>query len=362
MKLKQTALYNEHIKLGARMAAFAGWEVPLNYGSQIAEHTAVREDAGMFDVSHMNVVDIQGIGAGQFLLKLLANNVAKLNPGNALYSCMLNDNAGIIDDIILYYIDDSSYRMIANAATHDKDLAWLQKQSKSFNVKLSERSDLALIAIQGPHAISKTLQTLTPNQRAKAELLQNYQGIEANNWWIARTGYTGEEGYEIMLPTDQAAAFWQKLLAAGIKPCGFVARDSLRLEAGMRLYGADMDEETSPIEAGISWSVDWDPFERDFIGRKNLEQLKTHGVTHKLFGLILEKEKGILRAHQKIITEHGEGEITSGGFSPTLDCSIALAKLPVKVKIGDHCQVIIRNKEVDCTITKSVFARKGRKI
>lgn len=345
------------------MADFAGWEMPLYYGSQIEEHHAVRNDAGVFDVSHMNIVDFKGIGARGYLQRLLANDVDKLNLSQALYSCMLNETGGIIDDLIVYKISEQHYRVVVNAATHDKDLAWFKKQKNKYDVKIIERNELAMLAIQGPNAIRKTSSVFTDKQREAVKDLKVFYGIGVDDWWIARTGYTGEDGYEIILPAEQTEEFWQKLLAAGVNPCGLVARDSLRLEAGMMLYGSDMDEGTSPLESNLGWTIAWKPETRDFIGRKALEVQKKAGIKRNIYGLVLETGKRILRAHQKVFAEETEiGEITSGGFSPTLGYSIALARLRATVKIGDELTVDIRGKQISVRVVKPQFVRKGKKV
>lgn len=363
MNVKRTPLFDEHKKLNAHMAPFGGWEMPLNYAGQIEEHNFVREDAGMFDVSHMNVVDFKGKDVIKFLHYLIANNVSVLKEGQALYSCMLNEKAGVVDDLIVYKINDEYFRMVINAATHDKDIAWLEKQITKFDVEMTEKTEFVMIAVQGPNAITKTQEVFTPEQRTETKGLGRFYGVDVEGWWIARTGYTGEDGYEIMVPEDKAIEFWQNLLSAGVKPCGLVCRDSLRLEAGMRLYGSDMNEDVSPLEASIGWSVAWQPEDRDFIGRKVLEQQKKDGVKNKLCGLILDKGKGILRSHQKVFTNKGdEGEITSGGFSPTLGHSIAFVMLPSYVKIGDEVSVEIRGKKIEGKIVKPVFVKDGKKV
>jgi aminomethyltransferase len=361
--LKHTPLYEQHLALHAKMADFAGWEMPLYYGSQIEEHQIVRKDAGMFDVSHMNVVDFVGEGARDYLRHLIANDVDKLTiPGKALYSCMLNEKGGVVDDLIVYKYNDRDYRMVVNGATREKDLAWFAKQKNDFKVEIKQRADFAMIAIQGPNAIAKTQSVFTPEQKAASKDLQVFQGVEVNGWWIARTGYTGEDGYEIMIPVPEVVAFWQALLKAGVAPCGLVPRDSLRLEAGMCLYGSDMDENITPLEASLDWTIAWEPKDRNFIGREALEKQKNKGVTRKLFGLVLDKGMGILRSHQKVQGPEGEGEITSGGFAPSLGQSIAVARLPIGAKYGDHFFVEIRGKQVPAKVVKPNFVRKGKKV
>lgn len=355
----RTPLYQTHLNAGAKMVDFGGWDMPINYGSQIEEHNAVRGDAGMFDVSHMTVVDVNGTESKAFLQKLLANDVAKLkSPGKALYTGMLNPEGGVIDDLIVYNME-AGYRLVVNCATREKDLAWMNAQADGFDVTIEERPEMAMVAIQGPEALAKTAQALT----GAAELIENlsvFQGQPWNDWFIARTGYTGEDGLEIMLPGDQAPEFWQQLQAQGVAPCGLGARDTLRLEAGMNLYGSDMDETVSPLSAAMGWTIAWEPKQRDFIGRSALEEQKSQGSYDKLVGLVMET-RGVLRGHQKVIVDGvGEGEITSGTFSPTLGYSVALARVPKATQ--DSAQVEIRGKLHQVRVVKPPFVRNGKKV
>jgi aminomethyltransferase len=358
---QKTVLYDKHIEYGGKLVDFAGWQMPVNYGSQMDEHHQVRNDAGMFDVSHMTVVDLSGEGVKAFLQYLLANDVDKLKQqGKALYSCMLNHDGGVIDDLIVYYMNDGWYRMVVNAATRDKDLAWIDEQSAGYEVEINERPDLAMIAVQGPHAREKAIEALPVDVVEAASELDRFFGCDCGEWFVGRTGYTGEDGFEIMLPDTEAPAFWDRLAEAGVKPCGLGARDTLRLEAGMNLYGTDMTENTSPLISGLGWTIAWEPAERDFIGRDALQKERDKGVTQKLVGLILE-DRGILRGHQKVIVENsGEGETTSGTFSPTLKQSIAFARVPKQA--GDHCHVEIRGKLLNAKIVKPVFVRDGKSV
>ena len=355
---KRTVLYDSHVAAGARLVDFGGWDMPVNYGSQIDEHHAVRSDAGMFDVSHMTVLDLEGARAREFLQKLLANDVAKLKePGKALYSCMLNNQAGIIDDLIVYFMRDDWFRMVVNAATHDKDLAWIGQQAQPFGIKLTERH-LAMIAVQGPNAREKAASVLPASLRELALALKAFSAVEGEGLFVARTGYTGEDGFEIMIPTEQAAEYWREFMQAGVKPAGLGARDTLRLEAAMNLYGSDMDEGVTPLESGLAWTIAWEPHDRDFIGRKALTAQRDAGPKRKFVGLLLE-DKGVLRGHQRVVAEGvGEGEITSGTFSPTLDRSIALARVPVAA--GDEVQVDIRGRLCKARVVKPPFVRNGK--
>jgi aminomethyltransferase len=354
--MRRTPLYDAHVTAGARMVDFTGWEMPINYGSQIDEHHRVRREAGMFDVSHMTVVDIRGPQSRDFLSFLLANDVAKLHkPGKALYSCMLNEQGGVIDDLITYFIKEEWFRLVVNAATRDKGLAWLQRQGSRFAVAITEHHELAMIAIQGPDARGKVLPLLPLADSVAAGNLKPFTAKHHGSLFVARTGYTGEDGFEISLPAGDAEGFWNRLLESEVAPCGLGARDTLRLEAGMNLYGQDMDEDVSPLESGLAWTVAMKD-ERQFVGREALEAQKSQGIKRKLAGLVLEG-RGVMRPHQKVITAEGEGETTSGGFSPTLQKAIAFARLPAAA--GNSCEVEIRGKLLPARIVKPPFVRNG---
>lgn len=404
--------------MGAKMVDFGGWDMPVNYGSQIDEHHQVRNDCGMFDVSHMRVVDIKGKGARDFLRYLLANNVDKLTtPGKALYSCMLLENGGVIDDLIVYFMEEQWFRIVVNAGTADKDIAWMRQQATEHAkthpecyavsegeahaevsaevappeeeikrvpnaylfgdmtqeeaaklifgeqseepaekppLDIADHTELSIIAIQGPHAREKLWEAM-PGSQQLTEKLAPFSAIVLGTMFIARTGYTGEDGFEVMLPSIAAPYFWKSLTDKGVEPCGLGARDTLRLEAGMNLYGQDMDESVNPLESGLAWTVDLKS-ERDFIGKA---ALLANPPTRKLAGLVLQ-DRGVLRGHQKVHTAHGEGEITSGSFSPTLNQSIALARVPKDVQIGDQVQVAIRDKMLAAKVVKYPFARNGK--
>ena len=355
---QRTPLYDSHVAANAKIVDFAGWEMPIHYGSQIEEHHAVRRDAGMFDVSHMLAIDLAGKDAQAWLRHLIANDVAKLTlPGKALYSCMLKEDGGVIDDLIVYFFTPERYRIVVNAGTAAKDVAWMQKQLAGYDATLTPRRDLAMIAVQGPQAREKFWAAF-PASRPCSQDLQPFQAIDWNDWLIARTGYTGEDGFEIAIPAAEAASVWTSLAASGVAPCGLGARDTLRLEAGMNLYGQDMDETVGPLESGLAWTVDFKDVGRDFIGRKALQAQK---LTRQLVGLLL-LDRGVLRSHQKVITSHGIGETTSGSFSPTLNQSIALARVPVEVAIGDEVSVEIRDKQLKARVVKSSFARHGKSL
>ena len=359
---RRTPLYDLHVELGARMVDFGGWDMPVNYGSQIEEHHAVRRDAGIFDVSHMCVIDARGPRTRAFLSKLVANDVAKLkSSGKALYSCMLNEQGGVIDDLIIYFIDESFFRIVVNAGTRDKDLAWMRGIAPSFGVELTERTDLAMLAVQGPNARAKVAELLPAEHREAALALGVFSGRQLGNWFVARTGYTGEDGFEIMLPAADAVRTWRDLNARGVKSAGLGARDTLRLEAAMNLYGNDMDESQNPLECGLAWTISFDDATRDFIGRKALESSLASGLHKKLVALILD-DRGVLRGHQKVIVPglagDNEGEITSGTFSPTMEKSIALARVPRAA--GDRVQVDVRGKLLNARVVKAPFVRKGQ--
>jgi len=354
--MRRTPLYQSHVAAGARMVDFTGWEMPIHYGSQIDEHHRVRNDAGMFDVSHMTVVDIRGPQTREFLSHLLANDVAKLQqPGAALYSCMLKEQGTVIDDLIAYFLAEEWFRLVVNAATRDKDLAWLERQGAAFSVAITEQPELAMIAVQGPQARARVLALLNEDQAVAADALQPFTAEHYGDLFIARTGYTGEDGFELTLPAEQAENFWQRLLEAAVAPCGLGARDTLRLEAGMNLYGQDMDEDVTPLESGLGWTVAMKD-NRGFIGREALETQTARGISLRLVGLVLEG-RGILRPRQKVLTARGEGETTSGGFAPTLRKAIALARIPAGA--DDSCEVEIRGKLLPARIVKVPFVRNG---
>jgi aminomethyltransferase len=355
---RRTPLFELHQELSARIIDFGGWEMPLQYGSQIAEHHAVRTAAGVFDVSHMGIVDFTGSGARSLLARLLANDVGKLRlPGTALYSLMLNEGGGVLDDLIVYFIDEDWFRIVLNASTRDKDLAWMRPHAREFQVDMNERHDLAMLAIQGPHARAHVAQLLTPDGAQLALALHPFAGRTIEGWFIARTGYTGEDGFEVMLPPSDAVRTWRALNERGVVSCGLGARDTLRVEAGLCLYGSDMDERTHPYESGLGWTVAWEPASRQFIGREALEEIHRRGASRQLVGLLLES-RGVLRAHQVILSAAGEGEVTSGTFSPTLDRSIGLARVPVAAP--PRVQVELRGKLLDARIVKPPFVRHGK--
>ena len=354
----KTSVYDRHVEAGARIVDFGGWDLPLHYGSQKEEHHVVRSKAGVFDISHMTIVDLKGGHVRDFLRHLLANDVGKLqDSGKALYTCMLNEDGGVIDDLIIYFMDESWFRLVVNAATRDRFLAWIRQHADAYDVTVSERAELAMIAVQGPKARELAAPSVDVEWRQPALDLRPFHSMEANDMFISRTGYTGEDGWEMVMSAAQAPAVWNRLLAAGVAPCGLAARDTLRLEAAMNLYGSDMDETISPLEAGLGWTIAWDPDDRDFVGRGPLEKMRASSA-RRFVGLLLE-DKGVLRKHQRVVVDGvGDGEITSGGFSPTIGRSIALARLPA----GDYdrAQVDVRGKLLSVRIVKTPFVRNGQ--
>ncbi len=353
-----TPLHARHLAAGARMVDFGGWDMPLHYGSQLEEHHLVRRDAGIFDVSHMTIVDISGRDAEVFLRHLLANDVAKLeSPGRGLYSCMLNESGGIVDDLISYRRGECDYRVVVNAATRASDLAWMQAVAGTFDVEVAERPEAVMLAVQGPSAVDRAAPLLPRELREAAPALGSFCCLESGGVFVARTGYTGEDGFEVIFDAGGGLEFWDASAAAGIRPCGLGARDTLRLEAGLCLYGQDMDQQTSPLISGLGWTVAWEPKERDFVGRSALEREKTDASRPKLAGLILD-DRGIMRHGQRVMTSAGDGVVTSGGFSPTIQRSIALARIPGEA--AGVCQVEIRKAHRAAKIVRPPFVRNGK--
>ncbi len=354
---RQTPLHGHHLRAGARMVDFGGWQMPLHYGSQVQEHHQVRNTAGMFDVSHMTVVDVEGTDARAYLRYLLANDVARLEQdGKAMYACMLNEQGGVVDDLIVYFRGGDRYRVVVNAATREQDLAWMAHHAQPFAVRVQEQPELAMVAVQGPEAVGH-LATVLPDLAERLRQQARFSAFSHLDWFFARTGYTGEDGYEIILPAADAGALWEQLEQAGVPPCGLGARDTLRLEAGMNLYGQDMDQNVTPLESGLAWTVAWEPADRDFIGRKALEAQRQAGPARKLVGLVLV-DRGVLRTGQTVQCGQGTGIITSGGFSPTLGRSIAMARVPVDC--GARPQVDVRGRQLDVLCVRMPFVRNGR--
>ena len=355
MTQRRTSLHDEHVAAGARMTPFAGWTMPLHYGSQIAEHHQVRRAAGMFDVSHMAVIDLAGAGALGLLGYVFAGDPGKATPGRAVYGVILNENAGVIDDVILYGREDG-YRLVANAANRERVLGWLLGGLKYTDATIREREDLAMIAVQGPQARAAFAEAAGVDVQGLAP----FATLEHGAWMIARTGYTGEDGVEAILPDDEAPELWRRLATAGVAPAGLAARDTLRLEAGLNLHGQDMDEHTTPLEANLGWTIAWNPPERDFIGRTALAQQRAEKSANVQKGIVMEEAKGVLRHGHVVVTELGEGVITSGSFSPTLGYSIALARVPRGA--AGECRVRLRGREAPARIIKPPFVRHGKRV
>lgn len=369
--LQRTPFYQSHLDNNGKIVDFSGWELPIHYGSQIQEHEAVRTDAGMFDVSHMVVTDVEGKDAKAWLQKLLANDIAKAKfVGKAIYSAMLNDDGGVIDDLIAYRMNEAEtqYRIVSNAATRDKDLVQFDKVAKDFDfdITINERPELAMLAIQGPNALQK-LATAKPDWAHTLNDLKPFVGkdlidIEGKDWFVAKTGYTGEDGVEVILPAHAAAAFFTLLKAHGIVPTGLGARDTLRLEAGMNLYGHEMDETISPYECGMSWTLALKD-NRDFIGRQSIEAKQAKaladGTDVTQVGLVLEG-RGVLREGMTVTLSNGKtGTITSGTFSPSLKHSIAIARIPNTKDLT--ATVDIRGTATPVRIISLPFVRNGKK-
>ena len=356
----RTALYDSHVEAGARMVPFGGWDMPLHYGSQLQEHHRVRAEAGVFDVSHMTIVDLEGLGTRDFLRRLLANDVARLSaPGGALYSCMLNETGGILDDLIVYFRGEERYRLVVNAATRASDLAWIEAQraASAPEVALTHRADLAMLALQGPMAERVLAQVYPAATLSAVRTLKAFQFVERPEGFIARTGYTGEDGFEIILPAASAPALWRALVTAGAAPCGLGARDTLRLEAGLSLYGTDLDDAHTPAECGLAWTVALTPAERAFIGRA---ALTARTPRFRQIGLVLEG-RGVLRNGLAVrFADGAEGAITSGGFSPTLQRAIALARVPPAAAGQRLCEVLLRGQPVPAALVKPPFVRHGQ--
>ncbi len=342
------------------MVDFGGWDMPLHYGSQLAEHHKVRQSAGIFDVSHMRTVEIKGAGARPFLRYLLANDVGKLKlPGKALYGCLLNAEGGVLDDLIVYFLADDWFRLVVNAGPGEQDIAWLHRHAAPFGVDVVPQPEFAMLAIQGPEAFARAETVLGRQTLATLTGLKPFQAVFAGELFLARTGYTGEEGFEVIAAADRAVSLWERLVAAGVAPVGLGARDTLRLEAGMNLYGHDMDATVTPWESGLGWTVALGEG-RDFIGRAALERALTAGIARKLVGLLL-LGPGVLRSGQRVRCASGEGVLTSGSFSPTLERGIALARVPAAVAVDEECEVELRpGRPAPSRVVSVPFVRNGR--
>jgi len=362
---RRTQLYEVH-KKSAKLMVFAGFEMPLWYKGIIQEHLAVRNSVGIFDISHMGRVIIQGPDSERFLNYVITNDVSKLSPNSAQYSVMCNEKGGIIDDFVIYRLESEKFMFVANAANREKDYNWLVKNSKNFNVELTEISDsVAMLSVQGPKA-EKTLQKISTEDLSKIERFKGAPARLANmEVFVSRTGYTGEDGFEIFIwntPLDKptnAVKLWDAILEAGkdfgIEPCGLGARDTLRLEAGMCLYGNDMDETTTPLEAALSFVV---KLQKDnFIGKEVLLKQKAEGIKRKRVGLLM-LEQGIPRRNYEVCDDKGGniGYVTSGTFSPLLNCGIGMAYVAMpSAQEGNFVNVKIRGKLVKAKIVSFPF-------
>ncbi|MBF0178673.1 MAG: glycine cleavage system aminomethyltransferase GcvT [Magnetococcales bacterium] len=359
-KTHQTILYDRHVGLGARITPFAGWEMPLHYGSQIQEHHVVRRACGVFDVSHMGIVDVTGEESLHYLQLMLACDPGRLGDGGGQYGLLLNDHGGVADDLIAYRLASNRFCLVINAGNREKDLAWLRIHAPAFKVTITERTDLAMLAVQGQESLLRMTGCLPPDLTDAVTALPAFHLLERHGWRVARTGYTGEEGYEVMLPLREAVAFWDRLLHAGVVAAGLGARDTLRLEAGLSLYGRDLHDKGNPLECGLGWTIAWDPPQRKFIGRQALEPLRHDPAVKKRIGLILE-EKGVLRDQQTVLLDGAAvGVITSGGYSPTLERGIALAIVERHLQPGSPCQVDVRGRLLNARAVRPPFARFGK--
>ncbi len=350
--LKRTALYEAHVRAGAKMTPFAGWTMPLNYGSQVAEHQSVRSAAGVFDVSHMTQAEVIGPEAEALLRYLLVGDVARLAPGKGLYSLALDQSAGILDDLLVYRLP-ASFRIVFNAATRDTLAPWLQSHAAQFQADISICEGLAMLAIQGPDALALAAEATGQS----CSDIDSFGIAQFGQWLVARTGYTGEDGVELMLPAADARHLWQRLGELGVRYCGLGARDTLRLEAGLNLYGQDMSADTHPLESRLGWTVAWQPETRDFIGRKRLQEIADQGSARQLTGIELTG-KGVMRPGAEVQTSGGPGVVTSGSFSPSLGYSIGLARVPVGV--DRQVRVIIRGAPKVASLVSPRFIARTR--
>lgn len=362
---KSTPLLEQHQQLNARMMGFGGWNMPVQYEGITVEHQSVRQKVGMFDISHMGKFLLEGPNLRQQLQPLVASDLSQLEPGQAKYSVFLNEQAGIIDDLIFYFegVTESGIetgKLIVNASTTAKDKAWLLEHVSAEEIGFKDVSDsLVLLALQGPDAIA-TLQHLTPTDLNAIRNYRHQSGtILEQPAWFARTGYTGEDGFEVMVDPDTGKKLWQTLLNAGVTPCGLGARDTLRLEAAMALYGQDINETTTPYEAGLGWLVNLD--QGEFIGINALKAQQQSGPQRKLVGLQMQGRHIARHDYPVMVNDQEVGIITSGSFSPTLGKAIALAYVPTALaKSGTELMVLIRNKPQPATVVKKPFYRRPK--
>ena len=344
--LLRTPLHDRHVALGARMVPFAGWEMPVQYEGVIPEHRAVRHDAGVFDVSHMGEIEVEGPRALELLQGLISSDLAKVEPGHARYTLLTNDEGGIVDDLIAYRLDEFRWLLVVNAANKDVDYAWVKEREISGSDVRDVSDEYALLAVQGPHAIEKlVLPPAARNTFAEEEI----DGVET---MVNRTGYTGEDGCEILCMAEDAVRLWDAILARGVTPCGLGARDTLRLEACLALHGNDISPETDAISAGLGWTCALD---KDFTGVEELRRIKEQGPERKLVAFVME-ERAIPRHGMAI---EGGGEVTSGTHSPTLDVGIGMGYVPAaQAEVGTELGIDVRGKTRRARVVKKPFYKR----
>lgn len=360
--MKRTPLYNVHVKAGGKIVPFGGFEMPVQYAGIVEEHKTVRNAVGVFDVSHMGEFFVKGKQALSFLQKITINDVSKLSPGKAQYSAMCYENAGIVDDLLIYMLAENNYMVVVNASNIDKDFEWMSKVLSPEVIFENKSDETALLAIQGPKSL-ETLQKLTDVRLAEIPYYHFVQGnVSGIEMIISRTGYTGELGFEIYFPSAEAEKAWNALFEAGkefgIAPIGLGARDTLRLEMGYCLYGNDIDQTTNPLEAGLGWITKLS--KENFTAKSVLEEIKTKGLNRKLVGMVLH-EKAIPR-HGYAVTANGEniGTVTSGTFSPSLEKGIAMGYVTLQhSKIDTEVFIDVRGKIMKATVVQLPFLKKN---
>ena len=352
--MNKTPLNNAHIELGAKMVNFSHWEMPISYTSLIEEHHAVRNTAGVFDVSHMSVFDFNGGDQVAFFEKIFANDIKKIsNEDKAIYGALLNEEGGILDDLIIYHANEK-FRLVSNCSTREQNRQWYEKHAVEFGVEVVERSDMGILAIQGPDALSKILSIDGINPQVNN--LQSFGCMFDGDKLYARTGYTGEDGLEIIVPSEDINQFWDQALRLGCTPIGLGARDTLRLEAGLNLYGNDMTIENHPYESNLGWTIDMTDENRQFIGKQALLSID-QSKSQKIVGIIL-RDKGVLRSGYEVIHDEGKGVVLSGSYSPTLQSSIGLARVDQGYKKDG--KVMIRNKMLNIDFVSPRFIERGK--
>ena len=365
--LAQTPLYNIGVQLKARFTSFGGWEMPVQYSGITQEHQAVRNAAGMFDISHMGKFTLQGKNVISQLEKLVPSDLSRLKPGKAQYTVLLNNKAGIIDDIIIYHqgIDNGieKIKIIVNAATTQKDKTWLLEHLDTTTIDFQDLSqEQVLIAVQGPQA-AEHIQALVSDDLSQITVFGHLETKIFNQpAFLARTGYTGEDGFEIMVDPQTGIKMWHHLYDAGVVPCGLGCRDTLRLEAAMALYGQDIDDSTTPLEASLGWLVHLDT-KGDFIGRDILEKQKAEGIKRKLVGLQTQGRNIARHGYPVLSSSQKTGEVTSGTLSPTLGYPVALAYVPTELaKVDQELEVEIRGKTHSAVVVKRPFYRSKNRV